>query len=70
MKYTRKRKRSKRRTKLRGGFIGLDPRGSFLPTPLTDLSTSIGHYFNESNNAYSGAYKGIDPNWWVQPRLR
>ena len=72
MKYT-KRKRQKRRTKrtnLRGGFLGLDPRSSFFPAPIAELGTSVQNYFDQSNRVYSGSYKGIDPNWVVQPRLQ
>ena len=74
MKYT-KRKRQKRRTKrrtnrIRGGFLGLDPRSSFFPAPIADLGTNVKNYFDQSNRVFAGSYKGIDPNWVVQPRLQ
>jgi hypothetical protein len=65
MKYTRKRRRSKRRTKLRGGFG--DSRYSFLPTPLSDMITNIQHSIMSSTSTLSGSYPGVDPSWRIQP---
>ena len=63
--YTRKRKRKRRRTKLRGGFG--DARYSILPTPLSDLVTSIQDSITRTASTFSGSYPGVDPSWRIQP---
>jgi len=65
MKHTRKRRRIKRRTKLRGGFG--DPRFTLLPGPVSDLLNSIQNTFMSTNATLSGAYPGVNPNWRIQP---
>jgi hypothetical protein len=65
MKYTRKRRRIKRRTKLRGGFG--DPRFTLLPGPMSDLLNSIQDSITRTHSTLTGAYPGVNPNWRIQP---
>jgi hypothetical protein len=65
MKYTRKRRRARRRTKLRGG----DPRYSWFPGPVSDLFSGIQHSLSRTNATLTGSYPGVNPNWRIQPAL-
>ena len=63
MKYTRKRRRPKRRTKLRGG----DPRYSWFPGPVSDLFSSLRYSLSNTNATLAGSYPGVNPKWTHQP---
>lgn len=63
MKYTRKRRRVKRRTKLRGG----DPRYSWFPGPVSDLLSGIRYSLSSTNATLTGSYPGVNPKWIDQP---
>jgi hypothetical protein len=65
MKYTRKRRRAKRRTKLRGG----DPRYSWFPGPVSDLVSSLRYSLSSANATLTGSYPTVNPNWRIQPAL-
>jgi len=68
MKYTRKRRRARRRTKLRGGFG--DPRYSWFPGPVSDLLSGIQYSLSNVTRTLTGSYQGLDPNWNNQPFLK
>ena len=65
MKYTRKRRRARRRTNLRGGFG--DPRYSWFPSPISDLFSGIQHSLSSVNATLTGSYPGVNPKWINQP---
>jgi len=65
MKYTRKRRRARRRTKLRGGFG--DPRYSWFPGPVSDLLSGLQYSLSSANATLTGSYPGKNPNWIHQP---
>jgi hypothetical protein len=47
-----------------GGSIG-----SILPVPIIDSIRGIGYSMSVSNAAMNGSYKGVDPDWRIQPLI-